>query len=264
MSFPVVLVVFVLGLAVGSFLNVFIQRTMHGEDFVKGRSRCDGCKKEIAWYDNIPLLSYLLLRGRCRYCGERISWQHPAMELLTGFLFVWWYVLGSSFFLIGKDPFAYIQPAFWLVVGILLLVIFMSDLLYMEIPTVALLILGGISLMYRLALGTAGIMRWEDVGLSLVVGVGLAVAFWLVWRLSQGAMMGMGDVWYVLFMGWLLGWPRALVAVYAAFILGGVVGVGFLLIKKAGRKSRIAFGPFLVVGTVVALLYGYQLWEWVV
>lgn len=106
------MLVFCVGAAVGSFLNVLIYRTIRGRDWVKGRSRCEHCRKHIPWYENIPLLSYLILRGRCSGCKKPIDIIHPAIELLTGVLFVWWYMAGYLFFTLTSAPLQIIQPVF--------------------------------------------------------------------------------------------------------------------------------------------------------
>lgn len=125
------IVLFVLGACVGSFLNVIIYRTISGESWVIGRSHCDFCKKKIAWFDNVPLLSYALLRGKSRCCHKPLSISHPVVETLTGVLFVWWYWFGSFFFRLTQQPLETLQPLFWLCVALLLLVVFVSDVLYL-------------------------------------------------------------------------------------------------------------------------------------
>lgn len=258
----VIIFLFLFGLVVGSFLNVVIYRSVHGEDFVKGRSRCDHCKKQIAWYDNIPLISYILLAGRCRYCKKPISRQHPAIELLTGLLFVWWYVIGSTFFQLTQEPAGVIQKLFWLAVGILLLIIFATDWLYQIIPDYASYALAILSFTYRLTLSVLGIMRWEDFWLSIASGIGLMLFIGALWFFTKGRGMGFGDVKYALGMGWLLGWPRALVGVFLAFILGAIIGVLFIALRLKKVKDKIAFGPFLVLGTAIALIWGNAIWNW--
>ncbi len=245
----IALVLFVLGLVVGSFLNVLIYRTVQGEDFVKGRSRCDTCKKKIAWYDNIPLLSYVILGGKCRNCKKPISIQHPIIEFMSGILFVWWYAIGFAFFQLSQSPHTLVQPVFWLLVGILLLVIFVADWLYQIIPDYANFGLMLLAFLYRVYLVTTGAMEWRDFGLAIITGVGLMLFIWALWWGTKGRGMGFGDVKYALAMGILLGWPRALVGMFLAFVIGAVVGSMLILIRAKKFKERIAFGPFLVAAT---------------
>lgn len=262
MIWLIALFVFAVGAMVGSFMNVVISRTVLGEDWVRGRSRCDHCRKQIAWYDNIPLLSYLLLGRRCRYCKKRISVQHPVVEFLTGSLFMWWYLAGFMFFQLSQRPLQFVQPLFWLVVGILLVVILVSDWLYMIIPDFAVAGLGLLALSYRIYLTQAGVMQPRDLWLALVAGFGAALFFAALWAGTKGRGMGFGDVKYALVMGWLLGWPRTLIAVFLAFVIGGVVGATLLLTHRAHGKQAIPFGPFLILGTVLGLLWGNQVWGW--
>lgn len=256
------LFLFVFGTMVGSFINVLIMRTIEGEDWVKGRSRCDHCKKQIRWFDNVPLLSYLLLGGKCRYCHKPISIQHPAIELLTGLLFVWWYAIGFAFFRLAQAPYTIIQPLFWLAVGILLLIIFVTDWLYQIIPDWANIALGVLALSYRFYLSVTGAMRWEDFWLSIAMGLLLAAFLFGLYLLTRGRGMGLGDVKFAIVMGILLGWPRGVIGLLLAFILGAIVGIVMILLGLKRLKERIAFGPFLIAGTAIALIWGGQLWQW--
>jgi prepilin signal peptidase PulO-like enzyme (type II secretory pathway) len=262
MIWLLVLFIFFIGAVVGSFVNVVIERTIAGEDWVKTRSRCDGCKKAIAWYDNIPLISFLLLSGKCRRCKRSISIQHPVVEGLTGLLFVWWYVMGFAFFQLTQEPLTVIQPLFWLAVGVLLLIVVIVDAKYMIIPDYAVVGLGLLALLYRVYLTYVGVMRLEDLWTAIISGVGAAAFFFFLWAGTKGRGMGFGDVKYALVMGWLVGWPRIMVGVLLAFIAGAVVGVLLLVLGRKKMKQAIPFGPFLVLGTVLALIFGGNLWGW--
>src|SRR5690606_6340143 len=145
------------------------------------------------------------------------------------------------------------QPLFWLLIAILLLIIFVIDWQYYIIPDFAVWGIGLLALGYRLYLGINGAMRWQDVWSTLLVGFGLMAFFWSLHWLTKGKGMGFGDVKYALGMGWLLGWPRALIGVFAAFLLGAMVGLALIGLQKRKLKQRIPFGPFLVAGTVLAL-----------
>lgn len=256
------LLLFVLGTAVGSFVNVMIYRTVEGENWVKGRSRCDACKKKIAWYDNIPLLSFVVLGGRCRSCKKPISIQHPIIELLFGMLFGWWYLIGFTFFKLVESPLSVIQPLFWLSVGILLLIIFAADWLYQIIPDLANYALIILAFGYRLGLSAVGAMQWRDMIGALAAGVSLMGLLWFIFWVTKERGMGFGDVKFALGMGILLGWPRALIAILLAFWLGAIMGVILILSRLKGLKDKIAFGPFLVLATAVALVWGQPLWQW--
>ncbi len=256
---------FIIGLAIGSFLNVLIYRSIHDESPVGGRSKCPYCHKQIAWYDNIPLLSFLILRGKCRKCKKPISWQYPVVELITGLLFVWWY-LGGFFlwqvFQLQNFPLVVIQPIFWLLVGILLLVIFFTDLRYMIIPDYAVGSLFGLALLYRITLVLFESMQVKDFMLGLLGMVLAGTFFFCLWYFTKGKGMGFGDVKFSLPMALLVGWPNIFVTVMLSFVLGAIVAVIFLSFGKKTLKQTIPFGPFLVISTFISLVYGDVLLQW--
>jgi len=262
MQLVVVFFIALLGLAVGSFVNVVIYRTLNGDSPITGRSYCDHCKKKIAWYDNIPLVSFLLLKGKCRRCSKPISWQYPIVEFLTMVLFLWWYLVAFSFFRLTQEPFVYLQPVYWLSVGVLLLIVFIADLMTGLIPDLSVVGLGVLSLIYRGYLTFSGVMMPIDLWRAIIVGIVLAVFFAMLILATRGKGMGWGDVKLVLVMGFLMGYPRALVGVMLAFILGALVGVSLIVMRKRKFGQTVPFGPFLVIGTVMGLLWGERLVSW--
>lgn len=253
---------FVLGLSIGSFLDLLVFRAVRDEDWVKSRSRCDHCHKNLRWYDNIPLFSYLWLGGKSRCCHRPLAPSHPIIELLTGALFVWWYWAGAVFFKLVSHPLETIQPLFWLMVGVILLGIFIADSLYLIIPDQLVFPLIILAFLYRLVLVWNGAMRGEDLILTIVSGVGVTFFFWGLWKVTKGRGLGFGDIKLVLAMALLLGWPRILVGLFLAFILGSLVGMILIGLKKRKFGQVIAFGPFLIVGTGLGLVFGGQIWAW--
>lgn len=255
-----------MGLVWGSFLNVVILRTAKNKSFISGRSECPKCKRQLAWYDNIPLLSYFLLGKKCRYCKKPISFIYPVVEFLTGVFFVWWFLIGFGFFRLVGSPWNIFQPIFWLTIGLIFIVIFVGDMLYMIIPFGVNMFLFGFVLLYRVSLVATNNMRVIDFLLALVSGLVLAGFFVLVNKVTQKIRgvdgFGLGDVYLAPSLGVLLGWPKILVAVMMSFIVGSVVGIGLVLLRKKRKTDYIPFGPFLILGTVLALLYGSALWEW--
>jgi len=187
---------------------------------------------------------------------------HPVVELLTGTLFVWWYLGGTVFFRLVQQPFQTIQPIFWLVVGILLLGILVADVLYMIIPDELVYSLIGVSVLYRLALVATGVMQVRDLMLMLLSLVLATGFFWILWKGTKGKGMGFGDVKLALAMSLLLGWPRIMVGLFTAFVLGSLVGLFLISLKQKKFGQIIPFGPFLVIGTVVGLVFGSQMWQW--
>jgi leader peptidase (prepilin peptidase)/N-methyltransferase len=221
---------FVLGLAVGSFANVLIDRLPKGESIVWGRSHCDYCKKTLRWYELIPVVSYIVQSGRCRRCHKRLSVQYPMIEFITGIGFASLYITN-------------VYPSFYLLF-ISLLVIFVADLKYQIIPD-SMIVLG--------IVGTLG------TGFHLVPAIGSFAFLYFLWILSRKRGIGFGDVKFAPLMGVLLGFPGVVFAFYVAFLTGALAAVILILGRKKTWKSKIAFGPFLVGGTVVALIWQPQL-----
>ncbi|HCR81779.1 MAG: Type 4 prepilin-like protein leader peptide-processing enzyme [Candidatus Pacebacteria bacterium GW2011_GWB1_47_8] len=253
--------VFGLGAAVGSFLNVLVYRTHHGKDWIKGRSSCEHCGRAIAWSENVPILSYLFLRGRCAHCGQKIDVAHPLVELLTGFLFLWWYVAGFLFFRLTSAPLQSVQPLFWLLVGSVFVVILVSDLKYLIIPRWTLITLTVATLLYRGLLLVNHELQLADFGVSLLWTLGLTGFFLSLWWITKGKGFGFGDVQLAVPLGLILGsWQRILVGVFLAFLIGAVVGGGLVIIGKKQFRQPIPFGPFLLLGTALSLVWGFDLW----
>lgn len=227
-----------IGLAVGSFLNVLIYR-LNTQDkvpkFWEGRSMCPKCHHQLSWQDNIPLASFIFLRGRCRYCQKNISWQYPIVELVTVIVFV----------LIG------FHPVLWLI-GSVFIVIFFSDWIYGLIPDEAVAV--GIVLSLLRYLSDLGNLR-----AATATGFISALAFLLIVVATRFKGMGLGDVKLAFLMGFLLGWPNALVAFWSAFILGGIGAAILLLLKRTKFSDTIPLGPFLVSGVIISALWSKQL-----
>jgi len=256
------LVLFILGAAFGSFLNVVVYRSLKNESWTKGRSKCDSCHKQLKWYDNIPLLSYVFLRGKCRFCHKKIGLTHPVVEFLIASLFVWWYWGGTLFFNLTQHPFSVFQPLFWLSVGLILMAILVADYLYLIIPDKFVAILLFLTVVYRLALTVSGIMQLDDLVMA-IAGTVLATGFiGSLWWITGGKGMGMGDVKLMVPLALLLGWPKVIVGIFASFIVGALVGVVLLASKKKKMGQVIPFGPFMIIGTFISLIWGEQLLRW--
>lgn len=252
---------FGIGAAVGSFINVFVYRTASETDWVHGRSVCEHCGQKIAWYDLIPLVSYLMLRGKCRQCQHPIAPIHPIVESLVGLLFLWWYFIGSVFFRLSAAPFHAIQPAYWLLAGILLMIILIADVLYFLVPDEAVLALLILTIAYRVALTLGGQMQLSDLGFSFLSAVALVTGFYGLHWITRGRGFGLGDVKLAAPLALILGWPKVLVGVFLAFLLGSLVGVALLVGKKARFDHKVPFAPFLIIGSLVALVFGQQIWQ---
>ncbi len=232
------LIVFVLGLCIGSFLNVVILR-LEKEESLGGRSYCPHCKHQLAWLDLIPVFSFLFLGGKCRYCHAKISIQYPLVELATAlmFLVISTIASGLAFFFM-----AYVWCS--------MIVIFIYDLRHYIIPDVVLFPAIIVALPYHLSFN------------YLVAAVAASGFFLLIFLLSRGKAMGFGDVKLAILMGLLLGLAGVLVALVLAFWLGAVIGIVLMLLSKKGLKSQVPFAPFLIAGTFLALLWAPQIMSW--
>lgn len=241
MILPGILILFLLGLCWGSFLNVLIYRLPRGMSIVKGRSLCPNCRKKISWFDNIPLISYLLLDGKCRWCQKPISKRYPLVEALAGLLLVLVYL-----FLKPGLEFNYqfiFNLLYWYSLNSLLMVIFFIDGERQQIPDEVLKVLFLTYFIYNLSFQN---FFWFKN--SFLAGFILFTFFLVVHKLTRGKGMGLGDVKFSLLIGLIFGLPQALLAVYFAFILGAIYGLILVIFKKAKLGEKIAFGPFLVIG----------------
>ncbi len=253
---------FLLGASVGSFVNVLIDRTILGENWVSGRSHCDNCGKTLSWYDMIPVISFLVYRGKSRCCKKRLTYRYPIVEILVGLLFVWWLVVGFWFFRLVVAPLSLVQPGFWLITGILLAVLALSDLFYGIVLMPIVWIGTAITLIYRLVLWNYGEYQLVDMQNAVLLGVAFYSFFWLLYKLTRGKGMADGDMYVALYMGILLGWPRGMVAMILSFVIGAVTGVFLIATKLRSRKDTLPFVPFMVIATMIALVWGNQLWLW--
>lgn len=241
------------GLAIGSFLNVVIWRVPRGESVVSPPSHCPRCDTPIRGRDNIPVLSWLLLRGRCRACGAPISARYPGVELLTGALFL------LTTLAIGLD---WALPAFLYLTALGVALAFIdldtkrlpNALTYPSYPILAVLLL------VPAVLDGA----WAEYGRALLGGLAL-FGIYLLLALVYPAGMGIGDVKLAgilgMALGW-LGWGPWLVGAFLAFLLGGLAGLALIVLGRAGRRSAIPFGPFMVAGALVAVLGGTVVADW--
>ena len=244
-----VFIVFVLGLCVGSFLNVLIDRLPKGEQVLRGRSKCDYCKKTLRWFELIPLLSFVMQHGTCLRCHKKLSIQYPLIEFITGLGFVWIY-LSFDYSLIGLF-------AYWIIFSSLL-VIFVSDLKYQIIPDSMVVagIIGTILLFFSSKPYALNPMHF------LLTAILSSTLFFLLWLVTKGKSMGFGDVKLAFLLGLLLGYPKIIVALYSAFLTGAIFGVILILKGKRTLKSKIAFGPFLIVGALIAFLWSDTILLW--
>jgi leader peptidase (prepilin peptidase)/N-methyltransferase len=264
-------VIFVVGLLIGSFLNVCIVRLPRGGSIVTPPSHCPRCQSSVKFYDNIPLISFLLLRGKCRNCGEPISWQYPLVELMNALFYVWivrvfW--LGGDAFLMMALCSSLIVITFidldhliipdvitlpGMLVGLLLAPFFMSPL--------------GDQLPFQLdsLLPHAGpyLTGFLNSLIGLVLGGGPLLAVGWIWeKLRHVEAMGGGDVKLMGMVGSFLGWKGALLTIMLGAVAGSVIGVLLIALNRHKIGKYIPFGPFLAVGAVASAFYGPDIVSW--
>ena len=255
---------FLLGLCVGSFLNVVALR-YDGEHFVfnpkiiGGRSRCPSCGKTLRWYELVPLLSFIVQRAACRNCGAKIGWRYPAIELLSGFIFVavpWQLSQGQGASSQGIE-------ILWIVSFLILLLISYIDIRLGVIPD-ELEVLLGVCAIGIVLLQPACALRLAPCNLSShIIGAVVGFAFFeLLVLVTRGKGMGMGDVKFALPLGFLFGWPDILPVVGSAFVFGALVGTAGIVLKKKTMGATLPFGPFLALGAAFVFFLGLPVAQW--
>jgi len=256
MLFFFYLLIFIFGLVVGSFLNSIIYRLQTGESFLFKRSFCPHCKHKLGWQDLIPIFSFLILRGKCRYCQKPISWQYPLVELTAAILFLSPIINGSPTSIKLGDLFFY-----WIFTSFLI-IIFVYDLKYYIIPDKIIYPAITIALLYNILYSYFILHTSYFILNTIYAAFGSAAFFLVVVLVSRGKWMGVGDIKLAFFIGLVLGWPNILVALFLAFFIGAIIGVGLIAGHKKSLRSEVPFGPFLVVGTFIALFWGQNIINW--
>jgi prepilin signal peptidase PulO-like enzyme (type II secretory pathway) len=240
--------IFLFGLIIGSFISAYSYRWPRNISVQKGRSFCPKCKNKISWYDNIPLLSYALLRGKCRNCKNKISSRYPLIELLTALLFVAVYTFK------GLSLQGSLALPYFLIISATLVAIFVIDLENKLIPDEAVFLIFLISF-FTLLLSS------NPAFYEILFSAFLASTFFLLLNLiTRGHGMGLGDVKLVLALGLVLADPRMLLVwLFLSFTIGAVIGIYLIIIGKAKLGKQIPFGPFLIASFFITLFWGETL-----
>ncbi len=224
--------IFIVGLCFGSFLGAFTYRYPRNVSIAKGRSYCDRCGIKLKWFDNIPLISFIVLGGKCRSCGKKVSFRYPIIEVATAFVFL----------LVGPNI-----P--WLLLFLILEAIFIIDLEHQIIPD-NLVFLGMSVLIFIPGL---------SIYTSLLSGFAAAAFLLSVSLFTGGRGMGLGDVKLAVLGGMIVGTQFAVIWLFLAFLTGAVVGIILILMKKAHLKDKIAFGPFLIAAIPLSRIFGEKI-----
>lgn len=244
------------GLIIGSFINCLVWR-LHKEESINGRSYCPECRKTIRWYDNLPIISFIILGGRCRNCRKSISWQYPLVEFLTGILFlIFAYKISINF---GSPELWLIKPWLmlirdWFLVSIFTIIFIMDFRWYVILDRVSLPAII-VSLIINLALG----FSWQSLLISATIG---ASFFLIQFIVSRGRWIGGGDVRLGLLLGIALGWPYIVAVIFLAYGLGAIIGLGLLASNKKKRDSMVPLGTFLTFAALIILLFGSEIINW--
>jgi len=253
--------IFLLGLGIGSFLNCIIYRLEVNQSFLKGRSYCPDCKYKLNWYDLIPIFSFLILKGKCRYCQKRISLQYPLVEVFAAIIFV----------LVALTISNNSTGVYLLLISCFLIVIFVYDLKHYIIPDKVIYPAIAITFLYQLFrilnLGFVSnfefrISNFKTLINPLASALFASAFFLLIVLVSRGKWMGVGDIKLAFLMGLFLGFPKILVALFSAFLFGAIIGLGLIILKKKTLKSEVPFGPFLITGTFIAIFLGETIIKW--
>ncbi|MEK9129806.1 MAG: prepilin peptidase [Patescibacteria group bacterium] len=240
--------VFIFGLIIGSFLNALIWR-MHTKKSMLERSCCPKCKHVLGIKDLIPLISFFWRKGRCHYCQEKISWQYPLVEFFTGIFFCFIFLRNFEINSLSFNSIILFRDLFFISV---LEIIFVYDLKYGYILDRVTLPAITVGLILNLIFG----IQWQNLILAIAVGGGFFLVQFLI---SKGKWIGGGDIRMGALMGVFLGWPQILVALFFSYILGAIIGVMLIFLKKKEMKSEIAFGTFLAIGALISLFFGEQI-----
>ncbi|MCF7820024.1 MAG: prepilin peptidase [Candidatus Pacebacteria bacterium] len=243
------LLVIIFGLIVGSFLNCLIWRLFQ-EESLWGRSYCPHCRHQISWYDNIPIFSFIFLRGSCRHCAKKISWQYPAVEAITAVLFV-----AAFYFLPDLEPLSIALARNWLVIAVMI-VVFVFDLRWQLVSLLLVVPAIFIAVAFNLFLG----FFWWQIVLSLALAFAF---FWFQYLLTKKKGIGEGDIYLGLLIGAVfVNLRHLLLVILIAYLLGSVVAIVLMFLGKKRWQSRLPLGVFLAVASVLVLLFHEVLTNW--
>lgn len=269
MNIALYTIIFIFGTIIGSFLNVVILRYNTGASFLSGRSFCFSCGKKLLWYELLPVISFFLLRGKCAGCGSKISLQYPLVELTTGLLF-----LGTIYKLGVVNIFTIyhlFSSIYFYIVWSILIIISVYDLRHKIIPDLLVFLFAIFSVAHLVVTIGVGKIFHAPYSWDLLAGPLFALPFAALWLFSKGRWMGLGDAKLALGIGWFLGLIKGGTAIILGFWMGAVVGLTLIGISKLpllnargqafGFQSEIPFGPFLILGTVIAYFCNINLFD---
>ncbi len=261
MNILIFIFIFLLGTIIGSFLNVVIFRFNTGKTMVKGRSICMTCNRNLRWYELVPVLSFIMQSGKCRRCKEVISCQYPIVEVITGIMFalVAYHFLPILFFSMSSY---FLLVTFFVFIFSILIVISVYDIRHKVIPDklVFVYIIASFLSIFINHIGIGHLFVIPTLG-AILAGPVLALPFALLWLISKGKWMGLGDAKLMLGIGWMLGFSVGLSSIVISFWVGAIVSLIFMLISrsKINMKTEIPFAPFLILSTFFVFLFSLDI-----
>lgn len=251
--------VFAFGACIGSFLNVVIWRLPRNEKISRGRSHCPFCSKELGPLDLVPVLSFIWRRGRCAYCSKRISYRYPVIELVTASLF-----LAAFYLFVPSDVLSWVALLRIFFVMAVLAVVFMIDLEHYLILDKVIWPCTAIILAIHLAIDfSVGTDVYASQTVQSLIGAAAGyIPFYLLWKVSAGKWIGLGDAKLGLFLGAVFGFPLVWLCFLLAFFLGSVIAIPLLITGKKHLGSKLPLGTFLAVAGILTLWFGEQIATW--
>ena len=262
------ILIFIFGLFVGSFLNCVIWRLYQKKSFLIERSICPHCKHQLAWFDLIPIVSFVLLKGKCRYCHKPISWQYPLVELATAILFILPFVIQQFLPLPFYDEILWLEILYYLFLISVLIILFVYDLKHFIIPDKILIPALLITLFYFLIRDFylfflhSNFQIFTSFLYQFASATGVSGFFLLLYLISKGRWIGFGDVKLGFLLGFILSWPKSFVFMFLTYIIGGIIGIGLIIFKKKALKAQVPFAPFLIISFIISLFFGGEFINW--
>jgi len=263
------ILIFIFGSSIGSFINALVYRLRKNMPIARGaRSICPHCFVQLKWYENIPILSFIFLAGKCRSCQRKISWQYPLVETVTAVLFVISFSLAmkqwSNEATVSLFHCFTVVVFYWTTIYFLI-VIFLYDLKYYLIPDKISIPAIGTVLFFQLIISFINnnyqlpITNYQLLVFSAIIGGGW---FALQFFISKGKWVGGGDIRLGILMGLIVSWPQILTALFLSYVGGAVFAIPLLILKKKTLKSEIPFGVFLVPATIITMFWGERIISW--
>ena len=232
------------------------------------RSICPHCKHQLAWFDLIPILSFVLLKGKCRYCHKPISYQYPLVELVTAVLFVLPFLIQQFLPLPFYDEVLWLEILYYFFLISVLIILFVYDLKHFIIPDKILIPALLITLFYFLIRDFYLFSFYSNFQIftsflyQLASAIGVSGFFLLLYLISKGQWIGFGDVKLGFLLGFILSWPKSFVFMFLTYIIGGIIGIGLIIFRKKTLKAQVPFAPFLIVSFIISLFFGVEIINW--